>query len=167
MPFVRTALLAATLALASTVALPSTASAQACSWSGPYTDKLCPGDYMLPGHYLYSPGDVYRFYYQGDGGGVVYQWIGGTLTPIYTVITPNSNPGYATYTDSYPGLSEQLVFFANNGSGSLYYLQGGGTTGVPDGENFLRLDSDGCLRGYDRGGARYLLRLVVNSHCTS
>ena len=43
-----------------------------CDSSGAFTDRLCDGDSLSPSSYLVSPNGNYRFYYQSDNAGVVY-----------------------------------------------------------------------------------------------
>jgi hypothetical protein len=52
----------------------------------------------------------------------------------------------------------------------VIYAEGwSGPSGAPQGSHFLKLDNDGCLRGYDQDGARWTgspYGAAVSSNCS-
>jgi hypothetical protein len=71
-----------------------------CDTSGPYTDRLCPGEALNDGEYLVSPNGNYRLYYQ-NGGLVLYSWSGSpSVIDTWYPATPNTSPDEFVYGDS-------------------------------------------------------------------
>jgi hypothetical protein len=124
--------------------------------SGAYTNMLCPNEHIYSSAYLVDTNDRYRFYYQNDGNSYIFD----TSTNPWTTTRVLWNFGisgtaWIMVFESEPGVATRLNAYSN-GSVSEYVISANTGTG----DHFARLDTDGCLRFYDQGGAG-----VIATYC--
>jgi hypothetical protein len=135
------------------------AALDSCDVSGAYTDRLCPGEHLVPNSYLASLNTNYRMYYDGSGNLQLYDYTNPSspsfLMTVHSADYGEDSPSVFIYSDS--ACSEftfSRVFNYTFWDDDDHCVSGASTTGTPEGTHFLRLDNDGCLRVYDQDGLR-------------
>lgn len=129
-------------------ARPVLASATTCV-GGAYTDTLCPTQGLQPGEYIEDATGRFQMWFDSYGASYIWDtaldemWMDLSFGP---TLEPPDEFVYAPYS----WWDGELVAY-NIYDDEDYAIYQVNTT--PSGEHFVRLDTDGCLRFYDQGGA--------------
>ncbi len=145
---------ACAIAVIATLASSTTADARQmgnCDTSGAYTDRLCDGDHLDPGAYIYSPNGRYRLYYGGDGHALIYDTIDpDNWVNTCTLEPPHSDPGKFMYTES-SGVSGHPVGWVilDDYNVTVRHVLSNYTV---NGQSYLQVSNSGLVEHYDDDG---------------
>jgi hypothetical protein len=127
---------------------PAHAVSETCS-GGAYTDTLCPTEGLQPGEYIEDANGRYQMWFDEDGASFIWDTATSSMIRDLSFGPTLEAPDEFVYSP-YSSWDGKLVAYNYLDEEDYAIWQ---YAASPQGEHFVRMDTDGCLRFYDQGGA--------------